>query len=105
MFAPGVLPANSQTGGQPVMLPFWTTTKELEDRYKQVGLDIPTDPSIETPWYVQTFLTVQFLDILGHLDFVVRLSNLLNLDIYDASDILFVPQKKFDVTAWIRVKY
>ncbi|MCK6510867.1 TonB-dependent receptor [Myxococcota bacterium] len=105
VFAPGILPANSQTGGQPVMLPFWTTTKELEDRYKQVGLDIPTDPSIATPWYVHTFFTVQFLDILGHLDFVIRLSNLLNLDIYDASDILFVPQKKFDVNAWIRVKY
>ncbi|MCB9639645.1 MAG: TonB-dependent receptor [Myxococcales bacterium] len=105
VFAPGVLPANSQTNGQPVMMPFWTTTKELEDRYKKVGLDIPTDPSIETPWYVQSFATIQFLDIFGHMDFVIRLSNLLNLDIYDASDILFVPQKKFDVMAWVRVKY
>jgi len=63
------------------------------------------DPTTETPMYVHTYATLQFLRVLGHMDVVFRVSNFLNADIYDANDELLMPQKKLDFMAWIRLKY
>ncbi len=64
-----------------------------------------TDPSLETPWAIRSYATLQFLGIMKNVDLILRATNLLNVDIYDASRELFYPQKKFDLMAWIRLKY
>lgn len=63
------------------------------------------DPSIETPWYIQSFASIQFLQLLGHADLVFRVTNLANLDIYDANDIILTPHAKFDFMMWLRMRY
>ncbi len=63
------------------------------------------DPTLETPAYVNTYLSLQFLRLLGHADLILRFSNLLDLDIYDANDELLTPQRKFDFMVWLRLNY
>ena len=67
--------------------------------------DANNDPTTEAPLYVQSYITIQFLRILGHLDLVLRLSNIANADIYDAGDTLLVPQKRLDFNVWVRLHY
>ncbi len=72
------------------------------------------DPSLQTvsvlfgnelPVSIHSFAAIQFLRILGHLDIVLRVDNLLNAQLYDANDILLTPRKGIDVMAWIRLRY
>ena len=84
-------------------LPAANTNKDKDVAVPSWGVD--NDPSTSAPFYVQTYLTVQFLRIFGHLDFILRATNLATMDIYDASDILLMPQQRFDVMGWIRVRY
>lgn len=63
------------------------------------------DPALETPWFIQSYFTFQVQRIFGHLDLILRLSNLLNRDNYDANNVLLYPQEKFDMMLWARLKY
>jgi hypothetical protein len=54
---------------------------------------------------VRTFLNFQVNKILGHFDIVLRLTNLLNRDNYDADDLLLYPQETFNAMLWLRAHY
>lgn len=92
--------AFSMPGGQVT----WVTNNQRQTA-PVPNWSVENDPTVETPWYVQSFASVQFLRILGHLDLIFRVTNLANLDIYDANDILLTPQKKLDFMMWIRMRY
>lgn len=86
----GYLPKADTTPAKEIPVPSWTAAN---------------DPVTETPFYVDTFASIQFLNILNHLDIVLRVNNILNTHIYDANDILLTPRKKFEAMAWIRLHY
>ena len=82
----------------------------LQDTNQGKSVPVPSweaeaDPSISVPFYVHTFASLQFLKILGHMDLVFRLRNFLNINMYDASDILLMPHSKLDFMAWLRLHY
>ncbi|MCB9641638.1 MAG: TonB-dependent receptor plug domain-containing protein [Myxococcales bacterium] len=83
------LPAKDTGGTQPVAVPGWTAQD---------------DPSTETPLYINTYATIQFLRLLKNLDLGLRVSNLINREQYDAGAILFYPQQKLDFYLWLRVR-
>jgi hypothetical protein len=97
-------PLNSRFGvadpsGQRLGVPFWTgNLDETKD-------GTPYDPTLETPISVRTFLNFQVNKILGHFDIVLRLTNLLNRDNYDADDLLLYPQETFNAMLWLRAHY
>jgi outer membrane receptor protein involved in Fe transport len=66
---------------------------------------INNDPTTEAPMYIDTFASIQFLNILRHLDIIIRVNNVLNANIYDANDILLTPRKKLELMAWFRLHY
>ena len=88
--APGTLPSKDTNVDHAVPVPNWTAAN---------------DPTTHTPAYVHTYFSLQFLNILKNMDLVFRLNNLLNADIYDASDTILRPQNKFDVNVWVRLHY
>jgi hypothetical protein len=63
------------------------------------------DPSLETPWMIQSYLTFQVQRILGHIDIIARLNNVLNRDNYEANHVLLLPQEKLDLMLWARIHY
>ena len=74
------------------------------------GSRVPTwtaadDPSLETPWMIQSYLTFQVQRILGHIDIIARLNNVLNRDNYEANHVLLLPQEKLDLMIWARIHY
>lgn len=86
----GYLPAQDTNFDRPVPVPSWSAAN---------------DPTTETPLYVHTFASVQFRDILKHLDIIIRVNNFINANMYDASDLLLMPQKKLELMGWIRLHY
>lgn len=95
----GLLPFSTPQG-RPIYVPYWTNNPK---NASQDG--IPFDPTLEAPTYVRAYLTVQLLRILRHFDLILRLDNLFNLDLYDASNLFLYPQKKIDLMVFLRVKY
>ncbi|HAA56221.1 MAG TPA: hypothetical protein DCE42_15765 [Myxococcales bacterium] len=69
------------------------------------GWTAANDPTVETPWYFNTFATIQVLNVFRSMDVIVRLSNLLNLDLYEAANMLMYPQEKFDINVSLRIHY
>ncbi len=90
----------TNTQGKPIYLPYWTNDPTAAARK-----GIPLDPTTSTPTYIRTFMTVQLLQLLRHIDIIVRLDNFLNLDLYDAGRDFLYPQKKLDLMLHLRIKY
>lgn len=95
----GLLPFTTSQG-RPIFNPYWTNNAATAERE-----GIPFDPTLETPMYVRAYMTVQFLRLLKHFDIILRLDNLFNLDLYDASNRYLYPQKKIDLMVFLRVRY
>ena len=83
-------PPNAGSDNKPWVPPSWASNQ---------------DPTTMTPLAVRSFATIQFLDIMKRLDIIVRVTNLANQHIYDASNLLLYPQKKLDIMTWLRVRY
>ncbi len=87
--ADSLLPAQDAASTQTLPVPSWTTE---------------TDPSTETPLYVNTYATIQLLRLLKNIDLGVRLSNFINRDNYDAGTVLLYPQQRIELYTWLRVR-
>lgn len=98
----GQIPArsvNNATGNLPYSVPNWTAN---EDPRAPTQDDLP-----RADGYFHLHLTIQLRDLFKHFDIAIRAQNITGLGAgsYDASDPILIPQKRFELLAWLQYNY
>ena len=84
--------------------PTWDGSKQEP---RSPDLDPNGDPGPIAPGYLQLDLTLQFVNLFDHFDFIIRGKNITGAftPSYDAGDPFLYPRKGLELMAFIRVHY